>query len=181
MLVRRPTESMLQVFMSYESLRKELGHAERSRLLQFGFWRVMLDEAQLVAASSSAAARMTSALWRRHAWVITGTPITARTEEIQVRLSSPLLCWVPPLMVPASCPTSPLPHALHVRCKVIVITRAGLVMYGWTPCTGLVLPLLATLHRCLSLLAGWRPQRSFNSVKLQYSSSRRESQSRIEN
>ena len=56
----------------------------RSRLLQFGFWRVMLDEAQLVAASSSVAARMTSALWRRHAWVVTGTPVTARVDEIQV-------------------------------------------------------------------------------------------------
>ena len=41
----------------------------RSKLLQFGFWRVMLDEAQLVAASSSAAAVMCSRLWRRHAWV----------------------------------------------------------------------------------------------------------------
>ena len=44
----------------------------------------MLDEAQLVAATSSVAAQMTSSLWRRHAWVVTGTPITARLEEIQV-------------------------------------------------------------------------------------------------
>ena len=43
----------------------------------------MLDEAQLVAATSSVAAQMTSSLWRRHAWVVTGTPITARLEEIQ--------------------------------------------------------------------------------------------------
>ena len=56
----------------------------RSLLLQFGFWRLVLDEAQLVAASSSVAALMTSALWRRHAWVVTGTPITSRVEEIQV-------------------------------------------------------------------------------------------------
>lgn len=56
----------------------------RCLLLQFGFWRVVLDEAQLVAATSSVAAQMTSSLWRRHAWVVTGTPITARLEEIQV-------------------------------------------------------------------------------------------------
>ena len=57
----------------------------RCPLLQFGFWRVVLDEAQLVATTSSVAAQMTSSLWRRHAWVVTGTPITARLEEIQVR------------------------------------------------------------------------------------------------
>ena len=58
----------------------------RSLLLQFGFWRVVLDEAQLVAQSSSVAAIMVSALWRRHAWVVTGTPITSRVDEIQVRV-----------------------------------------------------------------------------------------------
>ncbi len=49
-----------------------------SLLHQFGFWRVVLDEAQLVANSSSVAAVMASSLWRRHAWVVTGTPISAR-------------------------------------------------------------------------------------------------------
>ena len=62
-----------------------LGCLCRSLLLQFGFWRVVLDEAQLVAQSSSVAAQMTSALWRRHAWVVTGTPITSRVDEIQAR------------------------------------------------------------------------------------------------
>ena len=57
----------------------------RSKLLQFGFWRVMLDEAQLVAASSSAAAVMCSSLWRRHAWVVSGTPVNrGKAEEVQV-------------------------------------------------------------------------------------------------
>ena len=60
------------------------GCCNRCPLLQFGFWRVMLDEAQLVAATSSVAAQMTSSLWRRHAWVVTGTPITTRLDEIQV-------------------------------------------------------------------------------------------------
>ena len=61
-----------------------IGAHDRCPLLQFGFWRVVLDEAQLVAATSSVAAQMTSSLWRRHAWVVTGTPITARLEEVQV-------------------------------------------------------------------------------------------------
>ncbi|KAL0028145.1 hypothetical protein WJX77_009970 [Trebouxia sp. C0004] len=69
--------------MTYEQLRKELSASNKCPLLQFGFWRVVLDEAQLVAATSSVAAQMTSSLWRRHAWVVTGTPITARLEEIQ--------------------------------------------------------------------------------------------------
>ena len=60
----------------------------RSRLLQFGFWRIMLDEAQLVASTNSAAAKMTSQLWRRHAWVVTGTPVSSRVNEIQARVTS---------------------------------------------------------------------------------------------
>ena len=56
----------------------------------------MLDEAQLVAATSSVAAQMTSSLWRRHAWVVTGTPITTRLDEIQVSpfFNSKAWCWL---------------------------------------------------------------------------------------
>ncbi|KAL4426809.1 hypothetical protein ABPG77_006595 [Micractinium sp. CCAP 211/92] len=73
------------VLMSYEQLRDQLhasaGHT--SLLHQFGFWRVVLDEAQLVANSSSVAALVASSLWRRHAWVVTGTPIASRLDEIK--------------------------------------------------------------------------------------------------
>lgn len=73
----------------------------------------MLDEAQLVAATSSVAAQMTSSLWRRHAWVVTGTPITTRLDEIQVSeylwsVQRPLLfvsmymLWWAPYLAPAS-------------------------------------------------------------------------------
>ena len=41
-------------------------------LVRYGFWRIMLDEAQIVCTSNSAAAVMASQLWRRHAWVVTG-------------------------------------------------------------------------------------------------------------
>lgn len=44
---------------------------------------VILDEAQLVANSSSVAAVMASSLWRRHAWVVTGTPISSKLDEIK--------------------------------------------------------------------------------------------------
>ena len=56
----------------------------RSPLLQWGFWRLVLDEAQLVANTNSVAAATTSQLWRRHAWVVTGTPITSRIDELRV-------------------------------------------------------------------------------------------------
>lgn len=44
---------------------------------------VVLDEAQLVANSSSVAAVVASSLWRRHAWVVTGTPIASKLDEIK--------------------------------------------------------------------------------------------------
>ena len=47
-----------------------------------GFWRVILDEAQLVSQSTSRAAVVCSDLWRRHAWVATGTPINAKIDEL---------------------------------------------------------------------------------------------------
>ena len=40
-------------------------------------------QAQLVANSSSAAAVMASQMWRRHAWVVTGTPISSNVVEIR--------------------------------------------------------------------------------------------------
>lgn len=71
---------------SYEDLRDQLGASHSnsvSALQQFGFWRVCLDEAQLIANSSSVAAVMASSLWRRHAWVVTGTPISNRLSEVR--------------------------------------------------------------------------------------------------
>ncbi|KAK9805422.1 hypothetical protein WJX73_004034 [Symbiochloris irregularis] len=69
------------VLATYEQLKKELTNI-KSPLLQFGFWRLVLDEAQTVANSNSAAARSVNSLWRRHAWVVTGTPITSSIEEL---------------------------------------------------------------------------------------------------
>jgi E3 ubiquitin-protein ligase SHPRH len=65
-----PLHSLDLVLISYEHLRDQLHMAgsQLSVLQQYGFWRVCLDEAQLIANSSSVAAVMASSLWRRHAW-----------------------------------------------------------------------------------------------------------------
>lgn len=72
------------VLVSFETLRDEMRSGPDDTVFStLGFWRVVLDEAQLVANSTSAAAIMCSQLWRRHAWVATGTPINARADELQ--------------------------------------------------------------------------------------------------
>lgn len=47
-----------------------------------GFWRVILDEAQLVSKETSKAATICSEIWRRHAWIATGTPINAKASHV---------------------------------------------------------------------------------------------------
>jgi E3 ubiquitin-protein ligase SHPRH len=81
----KPMHELDVVLMSYEQLRDQLyaSGSHTSLLAQFGFWRVVLDEAQLVANSSSVAAVVASSLWRRHAWVVTGTPISSKLDEIK--------------------------------------------------------------------------------------------------
>ena len=58
-------------------------------LEQLGFWRIVLDEAQLVSATNSVAAQMAARLWRRHAWVVTGTPISGAASLSFTALSPP--------------------------------------------------------------------------------------------
>ena len=82
-------ESCDVVFCSFETLRDELKTQLKGRSRQsssagdlaphatmsgsplgvLGFWRIVLDEAQIVSNTASHAAMMASALWRRHAWV----------------------------------------------------------------------------------------------------------------
>ncbi len=80
---RVPLPDLDIIFLSYEQMRKELSKRQESHLIKFGFWRIMLDEAQLVANSNSVAAVMASGLWRRHAWVITGTPVSSKLDEVK--------------------------------------------------------------------------------------------------
>lgn len=79
---RMPLTDLDICFMSYEQMRNEIKTRD-SVLTRFGFWRIMLDEAQLVAQSNSVAAVMASSLWRRHAWVVTGTPISNSVDELR--------------------------------------------------------------------------------------------------
>jgi E3 ubiquitin-protein ligase SHPRH len=48
-----------------------------SPLEQLGFWRIVL-----VSQTNSVAAQMAAHLWRRHAWVVTGTPISSSVQEV---------------------------------------------------------------------------------------------------
>ena len=83
-----PVEACDLVLVSFETLRDELRKTQRAEggmdlpLGALGFWRVVLDEAQLVAKSTSKAALICSEIWRRHAWVATGTPINAKPTEV---------------------------------------------------------------------------------------------------
>jgi E3 ubiquitin-protein ligase SHPRH len=76
------------ILCSFETLRDELRKTQRLHagmdlpLGTLGFWRIILDEAQLVSQSTSRAALVCSELWRRHAWVATGTPINAKADEL---------------------------------------------------------------------------------------------------
>lgn len=54
-----------------------------------GFWRVILDEAQLVSKETSKAAVICSEIWRRHAWIATGTPINAKVTSSKCPLTLP--------------------------------------------------------------------------------------------
>jgi len=75
-------------FVSFETLRDELRKTSISQsglfmpLGALGFWRVILDEAQLVSKETSKAATICSEIWRRHAWIATGTPINAKADEL---------------------------------------------------------------------------------------------------
>jgi len=50
------------------------GPRRHSALLHVDWWRVCLDEAQVVASGLSGAARMASFLARRHSWCLTVRP-----------------------------------------------------------------------------------------------------------
>ncbi|KAI8903934.1 SNF2 family N-terminal domain-containing protein [Powellomyces hirtus] len=82
------------VITSYDTIRKELHAAKpepgrsrrqgrryerrRSPLVGVTFWRVVLDEAQMVESSVSHAAAMACMIPRVHPWAVTGTPIAKK-------------------------------------------------------------------------------------------------------
>ncbi|SPO21023.1 related to SNF2 family helicase/ATPase [Ustilago trichophora] len=59
------------------------GNQVRTPLLEVLFWRIILDEAQIVAGASSKATDMIHELWRSNCWMVTGTPVTKGISDIQ--------------------------------------------------------------------------------------------------
>lgn len=51
-------------------------------LTRLRWWRVCLDEAQMVETSTAKAALMASRLSARHRWCITGTPLSRGLEDL---------------------------------------------------------------------------------------------------
>lgn len=88
------------IIVSYDTLRKELCYVEaksvgerrfrrapsylvrRSPLVSIQFWRVCLDEAQMVEGSQTAGAKMARKLHAVHRWCVTGTPIQKSIHDL---------------------------------------------------------------------------------------------------
>ncbi len=86
------------VLTTYETLRSELDfinlqHSNRFRyakrfnstptpLITINWWRICLDEAQMVESASAKTAQMAHKLYGKHRWCITGTPIQRSINDI---------------------------------------------------------------------------------------------------
>ncbi|SJX60480.1 related to SNF2 family helicase/ATPase [Sporisorium reilianum f. sp. reilianum] len=80
------------VVATYEELAFQLAESHRvphsddqvrTPLLEVLFWRILLDEAQIVAGASGKATNMVHELWRSNCWMVTGTPVTKGIGDIQ--------------------------------------------------------------------------------------------------
>jgi SNF2 family DNA or RNA helicase len=84
------------ILCSYDVLRnEERAHSARrpSPLLMVEWWRVVLDEAQMVSTSTSATSKMAASLGRVHAWCVSGTPMSNRVADLHGLLT--FLAFVP--------------------------------------------------------------------------------------
>ena len=61
----------------------EVAWGADSPLARLGFWRLVCDEAQLISSSASVAALAASSLFRRAAWLLSGTPVSRQLGEVQ--------------------------------------------------------------------------------------------------
>lgn len=84
------------VLCSYDALRHDKRkHKTKtlSPLLMVEWWRVILDEAQMVSTSTSETSRMAADLGRVHAWCVSGTPMSSRVSDLHGLLT--FLAFVP--------------------------------------------------------------------------------------
>lgn len=78
-------------FALYDPARPTRGHVIEQRsmtnylspLMKIQFWRVVLDEVQMVRSSVSNAAQVAKLIPRVHAWGVTGTPVTKELQDLQ--------------------------------------------------------------------------------------------------
>lgn len=77
-----------EVHFALDPPERSLRHRERKRirprspLVQMHWWRVCLDEAQMVESGVSAAAQVASLLPREHAWAVSGTPLKKDIQDL---------------------------------------------------------------------------------------------------
>eukprot|EP01043_Picozoa_sp_COSAG02_P075033 COSAG02_NODE_15285_length_1185_cov_1.419890_1_plen_381_part_10 len=79
------------VLVTYDEMQQEMKSARtaRSALLCCQWWRVVLDEAQMVFNAAAQAAVLAGELWRVNGWCSTGTPMGNKTDDIHG-----LLCFL---------------------------------------------------------------------------------------
>lgn len=77
-----------EVYFAVDPPERSLRHRDRKRtrprspLVQMHWWRVCLDEAQMVESGVSAAAQVASLLPREHAWAVSGTPLKKDIQDL---------------------------------------------------------------------------------------------------
>ena len=76
------TYSILSEDLLYSEQRQQLGLTMFSPLLQVQWWRICLDEAQMVHDTQSKGSIMASELWRVNGWCVTGTPISNSINDL---------------------------------------------------------------------------------------------------
>eukprot|EP01043_Picozoa_sp_COSAG02_P028592 COSAG02_NODE_1741_length_11107_cov_3.665425_2_plen_1021_part_00 len=79
------------VLVTYDEMQQEMksGRTASSALLCCQWWRVVLDEAQMVFNAAAQAAVLAGELWRVNGWCSTGTPMGNKTDDIHG-----LLCFL---------------------------------------------------------------------------------------
>uniref|UniRef100_A0A060TIR2 ARAD1D40018p n=1 Tax=Blastobotrys adeninivorans TaxID=409370 RepID=A0A060TIR2_BLAAD len=105
-------------YATYNPLRRTRGHVVEQRhvqdylspLMQIQFWRIVLDEVQMVRSSFSNASVVARLIPRVHSWGVTGTPVTKNMQDLQGLLRflriEPIASSIPTWQMLVHSPTS---------------------------------------------------------------------------